>query len=238
MATKKLPKKSSRPKAGPAPVPAVDAGGSRLGIGLTFGAAALLLATAVFFTYHRNASAQTPDPSQSPAAAQPQQPPPPQDPGQVQPQAPAQPASKTDASLAPDFSLVNVADGKTVTLSKLRGKVVLIDFWATWCPPCRMTIPHLMDLQKEYGGKRFTVVGISLDQQGEAVVKPFYESWKMNYPVVIDQDGSVARNYGGIRSIPTGLLIDRKGHVINGFIGYRPKEEIEGYVKQALASKS
>ena len=147
-------------------------------------------------------------------------------------------SAKSDASLAPDFSLVNVADGKPVTLSKLRGKVVLVDFWATWCPPCRMTIPHLMDLQKEYGGKRFTVVGISLDQQGESVVKPFYDAWKMNYPVVIDQDGSVARNYGGIRSIPTGLLIDRGGRVITGFVGYRPKDEIEGLVKKALDSKS
>jgi|GEM_PF-1271933 cytochrome c biogenesis protein CcmG/thiol:disulfide interchange protein DsbE len=234
MATKK---KASRPSAPPPGNPA-EASGSMLGIGITFAVAAVLLGSAVYFAYHRN-PAVTADPVPVQAAQPAVQP---QVAAPAQAQAPSasegKDSAKSDASLAPDFSLVNVADGKPVTLSKLRGKVVLVDFWATWCPPCRMTIPHLMDLQKEYGGKRFTVVGISLDQQGESVVKPFYDAWKMNYPVVIDQDGSVARNYGGIRSIPTGLLIDRGGRVITGFVGYRPKDEIEGLVKKALDSKS
>jgi peroxiredoxin len=93
----------------------------------------------------------------------------------------------------------------------------------------------LIELQKEYGNKGFTVVGISLDQQGEPVVGPFYQQWHMNYPVVIDGDGSTARNYGGIRSIPTAVLIDKHGKIVNGFVGYRPKEVFEEAIKAELA---
>lgn len=148
-------------------------------------------------------------------------------------QAPAPEASSADQ--APDFSLAEVGTGKTFSLSANKGKVVLIDFWATWCGPCRMAIPHLIELQKEYGDKGFTMVGVSLDQQGEPVVAPFYRQWNMNYPVVIDADGSVARNYGGIRSIPTAVLIDKHGKIVNGFVGYRPKEVFEEAIKAELA---
>ena len=139
--------------------------------------------------------------------------------------------------LAPDFSLANVNDGKTFHLADQKGKVVLIDFWATWCGPCRMAIPHLIELQKQYKGKGFQVVGVSLDQQGPAVVKPFYQQWKMNYIVVVDDKGEVARDYGGIRSIPTAVLVGKDGHIITGFVGYRPKEEYEKAIKSALAIK-
>src|SRR6185369_14044236 len=116
-------------------------------------------------------------------------------------------------------------DGKPFRLSDQKGKVVLIDFWATGCGPCRMAIPHLIELQKEYKGKGLQVVGVSLDQQGPAVVKPFYQQWKMNYTVVIDDQGAAARDYGGIRSIPTAILVGRDGRIVTGFVGYRPKEE-------------
>ena len=138
--------------------------------------------------------------------------------------------------IAPDFSLPTVQTGKVFQLSKERGKIVLVDFWATWCPPCRMSIPNLISMQKKYGGKNFTVVGVSLDQQA-GVLPPFVKQWGMKYPVVNDMDGAVARSYGGIRSIPTGILIDRHGKVITGFVGYHPKEELEAMLKQALAKK-
>jgi peroxiredoxin len=150
--------------------------------------------------------------------------------------APAPAASAAGQEMAPDFSLPTVQDGKVFQLSQQRGKVVLVDFWATWCPPCRMSIPHLIDLQKEHGGKDFTVIGVSLDQQPERLA-PFVKEWKMEYPVVNDADGAVARAYGGIRSIPTGILIGRDGKVITGFVGYHPKEEMEAMVAQALAKK-
>lgn len=158
----------------------------------------------------------------------------------VAPQAGGQPSSQASADgspyePAPDFVLTDIASGKPWRLSDQKGKVVLIDFWATWCGPCRMAIPHLIELQNEYGPKGFTLVGVSLDQQGEAVVRPFYKSWKLNYPVVLDPMGEVARTYGGIRSIPTYLLVDKQGRVVNYFMGYRPKAEFEKAIQTALA---
>lgn len=152
-------------------------------------------------------------------------------------QSQAAPAAGGDTAyqFAPEFSLNNIVDDKPFRLSEHKGKVVLIDFWATWCGPCRMEIPHLIELHKEYKAKGFTMVGVSLDQQGEAVVRPFYKAWNMNYPVVVDQAGEVARTYGGIRSIPTALLLDRQGRIVNAFVGYRPKEEFEAAIKAVLA---
>jgi thiol-disulfide isomerase/thioredoxin len=144
-------------------------------------------------------------------------------------------AEDTSLQEAPDFTMIDVSTGKTFRLSEQRGKVVLIDFWATWCGPCRMAIPHLIELQKEYRKRGLQVVGVSLDQQGPAVVKPFYEQWKMNYAVVVDDQGMIARDYGGIRSIPTALLLDKHGRILTGFVGYRPKQEYEQAIKAALA---
>jgi len=144
----------------------------------------------------------------------------------------SKPAAASDA--VPDFTLTDVSTGKPFHLRDHLGEAVLIDFWATWCGPCRMAIPHLIELQKKYGGRNFTVVGVSLDQQGEGVVRPFTQQWNINYPVVVDQDGSVARDYGGIRSIPSTLVIDRTGRAVGSLIGYRPLEEYEALVKKAL----
>lgn len=134
----------------------------------------------------------------------------------------------------PDFTLNEVSDGKPFHLRGHLGQVVLIDFWATWCGPCRMAIPHLIELQKKFGGRNFTVVGVSLDQQGPDVVRPFAKQWNLNYPVVVDTDGSLARDYGGIRSIPTTLVIDRRGSVVGSLIGYYPFEDYENLVRKAL----
>ena len=190
---------------------------------------AMVLAGGLFLFLGRpsaNAAANAQPPVQ--AQSQPEAP---------QAQAPAAAASQADADMAPDFSLADVNTGKTFKLSAQRGKVVLVDFWATWCGPCRMAIPHLIELQDLYKGKGLQVVGVSLDQQGPAVVKPFYQQWKMNYIVGVDDQGNVARQYGGIRSIPTAVLIGKNGKVITGFVGYRPKEEYENAIKKALAAK-
>lgn len=98
-----------------------------------------------------------------------------------------------------------------------------------------MAIPHLIDLQKKYGHHGFTVVGVSVDQQGPDVVRAFTQNWKVNYPVVVDGDGSVARDYGGVRAIPTTVVIDGTGRVVGDpLIGYRPLEEYEALIKKAL----
>ena len=142
-------------------------------------------------------------------------------------------ANTEKSSLAPDFSLQEVMSGDMVKLSGYRGKVVLVDFWATWCRPCRMEIPHFVDLKKELPEKDFEIIGVSVDRNGKAVVVPFVKDWNINYPTVIDT-GSVSAAYGGIRSIPTAFLIGRDGSILQTFVGYRPKEVFEQAIRQAI----
>jgi thiol-disulfide isomerase/thioredoxin len=111
---------------------------------------------------------------------------------------------------------------------------VLVDFWATCCGPCRMELPHFVELHDTYKSKGFSMIGISLDQQGPDVVRTFAKQWKMNYPIVVDSSGEVGMAYGGIRSIPTTLLIGRDGSVLDMFVGYRPKDVFEAAIKKAL----
>jgi peroxiredoxin len=153
------------------------------------------------------------------------------------PQAPRQapqPQPQADNNEAPDFNLTEVLSKADIKLSDYRGKVVLIDFWATWCRPCRMEIPHFVDLKKELSEDDFELIGISVDRKGEAVVIPFVKQWKINYPTVIDTGGTVSTQYGGIRSIPTAFLIGRDGKIINRFVGYKPKNVFEQAIKQAI----
>lgn len=133
---------------------------------------------------------------------------------------------------APDFTLPDL-NGKAFSLSELEGKVVILDFWATWCPPCVMEIPHFIDLYKEYKGQGLEVVGVSLDRGGVKVVKSFVEKNEMTYPVVIGNQ-KVAEDYGGIRGIPTTFVIDRQGYIVKKFVGYRSKEVFESIIQQLL----
>ena len=97
-------------------------------------------------------------------------------------------------------------EGKTVRSSDFAGKVVVLDFWTTWCPPCRAEIPGFVELQKQYGDKGLVIVGVSLDQQGPEVVTPFMKQFSMNYPVVMG-DAKIVQAFGGIRGIPTTLSL-------------------------------
>jgi len=137
---------------------------------------------------------------------------------------------------APDFTLENVRTGQTVRLADFRGKVLLIDFWATWCGPCRMAIPHLIDLHQEYADRGFSVLGVSLDQHGPAYVRAFVESNGIPYPVVMGDQTTVDR-YGSIRSIPTAFLVDREGHVVGRYEGFRQKSFFEQRIEQLLAAE-
>ncbi len=124
-------------------------------------------------------------------------------------------------------------DGKDVSLADYRGKVVLVDFWATWCPPCRKGIPDLVELQKQYGDK-FVVIGITLDREKTLKdVVPFVESYKINYPVVYGTD-EVVNHFGGVEAIPTAFMLDQNGKVVSKHVGLQPKSVIEEEIKALI----
>lgn len=135
-------------------------------------------------------------------------------------------------SIAPAWILKDV-DGKTVKSSDFAGKVVILDFWATWCPPCKAEIPGFIELKKKYGNKGLVVVGVSLDEQGSEAVKPFMKQMGMNYTVLLG-DEKVVRDFGGFDGIPTTFIIDRKGNVVGGHTGYGSKEDFEKEITPLL----
>jgi len=133
---------------------------------------------------------------------------------------------------APDFSLKD-ADGKVVHLSDYKGKVVLLDFWATWCGPCKIEIPWFMDMQRKNKDKGFEVLGIAMDDEGWEVVKPFLADLGVNYRVVIGND-STADTYGGVDALPTTFLIDRSGKIAAVHVGLASKKDFEDGIQELL----
>jgi len=133
---------------------------------------------------------------------------------------------------APDFQLPSL-DGRQVSLSQFRGKVVILDFWATWCKPCRLELPHFAALQQEFGTEALQIIGVSLDQAGSDEVASFVREWKIPYIVVMG-NGKVVRDYGGIRGIPTTFVIDKQGNVYRKYVGYRDKEVFEKDIRALL----
>jgi thiol-disulfide isomerase/thioredoxin len=134
------------------------------------------------------------------------------------------PADALHSSKAPTWMLKDT-DGKLVKSSDFDGKVVLLDFWATWCPPCKVEIPGFIELQNEYGPKGLVVVGVSLDERGTSVVKQFMKDLGMNYPVVMG-NLKLMEDFGGT-AIPTTIVIDRSGKVVAKHVGFATKETFE-----------
>lgn len=140
-------------------------------------------------------------------------------------------APSADATpLAPAFQLPSV-NGRSVSLSDFRGKVVILDFWATWCPPCRREIPDFIALQSQYQSKGLQIVGVALDEPEKVI--GFAQSYGMNYPVLFGND-NVAMLYGGISGIPTTFIIDRQGKIVGRYEGFTSKAEFESAIKQLL----
>jgi cytochrome c biogenesis protein CcmG, thiol:disulfide interchange protein DsbE len=134
---------------------------------------------------------------------------------------------------APDIQ-ATCLDGAPWRLADRKGKVVIIDFWATWCGPCRRTIPHMIDLQREFEGRGLEIVGISLDQGGSAVVSPFVKETGINYPIIVEQGPRWASLFEGVDGIPTFFLIDRQGRTAGRMVGAMPKEMIVQAVESLL----
>ncbi len=140
------------------------------------------------------------------------------------------------ASPAPDFTLESL-EGKNVRLSDLRGKAVLLNFWATWCGPCKIETPWLVELQNKYGSQGLQVIGVAMDDSGKEDIAKFAKDMGVNYPVLLGKE-SVGDAYGGVPALPESFFIGRDGKIVDKIIGLKGKAEIEDSVKQALDTQA
>lgn len=144
-------------------------------------------------------------------------------------------ARADDRKLAPDFTLDD-ASGVPVKLSEFRGKVVLLNFWATWCFPCRTEIPWFVEFQETYRDRNLALLGVSLDDHGWKAVKPYIDQMKVNYPVMV-ASGDIEARYGGLNSLPATLIIDKSGRIAVTHVGLWPKSEYEAAINAILAER-
>ncbi len=133
---------------------------------------------------------------------------------------------------APAFSLKD-SDGRTVSLADYKGKVVLLNFWATWCGPCKIEIPWFIEFEQKYKDRGFAVIGVSMDEEGWEVVKPYLAKNKINYRTVIGND-EMAQQYGGVESLPTTFVIDQGGNIHGTHVGLVSKSEYENQITELL----
>jgi len=150
-----------------------------------------------------------------------------------------QAAATSDRAVAPGVKVKDL-EGRDVTLEQFKGKVVLVNFWATWCEPCRIEIPWFVEFQEKYGPRGFTVLGVAMDDEGKSVVEPFVKKEefdldgrkvKINYPILLGND-ALAEQLGGLIGLPTTVVISRDGKVVKRFLGLVSHdlvvEQIEG----------
>jgi peroxiredoxin len=135
---------------------------------------------------------------------------------------------------APDFALLSL-DGSKVKLSDYRGKAVLLNFWATWCPPCKVEMPWFADLQKQYAKDGLVVLGVAMDDSEPATIAKFANQLGVNYTVLLGTD-KVSDDYGDVQYLPTTFYIGRDGTIVDKMTGLLDRKDIESSVKKALNS--
>ena len=149
--------------------------------------------------------------------------------------------SKGPLPAAPDATFKDL-DGKDVSLASLKGKVVVLNFWATWCEPCQVEIPWMIELQRKNADKGFTILGAAMDDEGKSVVEPYVqktefdvdgEKLKMNYPIVLGTDDLTSK-FGGLIGLPTTIVITRDGKIAKRFIGLANRDQLEKKVHELL----
>jgi peroxiredoxin len=140
-----------------------------------------------------------------------------------------------DPSRAPDFTLLNLQD-ESINLSQYKDRVVLINFFATSCPPCRIEIPDFIRLQDKYGSKGFTIIGISVDQNGKRILPGFVKALRINYPVLL-ATSKVIEDYGNVYALPASFLIDRNRRILKHYTGMVTRHELEPAIVNALGIK-
>src|SRR5450432_3346096 len=133
---------------------------------------------------------------------------------------------------APNFSLKD-ADGAAVNLSDYRGKVVLVNFWATWCGPCEAEIPWFIEFEKKYKDQGFAVLGVSMDDDGWKSVRPYVASHKINYRIMIGSE-MVSQQFGEIESLPTSFVLDREGRIASNHVGLIDKVDYQNEIVKLL----
>ncbi len=142
----------------------------------------------------------------------------------------------TQSSLAPDFSLESL-DGKTTRLSDFRGKAVLLNFWATWCGPCKIEMPWFVELQNQYAAQGFQIVGVAMDDASKEDIAKFAKDMGVNYPILIGKE-AVGDQYGGVPALPESFMIGRDGKIVDKMIGLHGKAEIEDAIKKAIKTST
>lgn len=144
---------------------------------------------------------------------------------------------ETDPVPAPDQSM-NTMDGRTINLADQDGNVILVNFWATWCGPCRREIPDLIQLYDDLKDEGLVIVGIAVDQKGREVVEPFVEDEQINYPIVLDPEQSLEKHFDAMYGLPTTYVINPDGKIVKRVLGVFPVEDLKPDLETMLGTGS